>query len=89
MLTLAEVKAQNKANGMHFFSRDTMRFWGAKIHGGIRKGKYFITSEYNFSGTRRLFSVRTFDHNGKVETAGGFQAYATLADAKEAIKAES
>lgn len=86
MRTIAELKATNKANGNFWFDPDTMRFWRSKIHGGIRREKYFITSEDDFSRTRRLFSIRTFNAQGEIDTIGKFQAYATLTEAVEALK---
>lgn len=86
MKTISELKAVNKANGMFWFSPNTMQFWRTRIHSGIRKGKYFISSEDNFRRDRRLFSIRTFNDKGEIDTVGEFQAYSTLAEAKEALK---
>lgn len=82
--TLADVRVANKAAGFNWFSRDTMRFWSCRIHGGLRKGRFFITSEENFDRSKRVFSIREAMPDGRIHTprAGRF---ATLAEAKEAI----
>lgn len=85
-LTLAEVKAQNKANGQFFFSRDTMRFFKSRIHGGLRQGKYFITSENNYNASQRLYTIRLVKENFSIDTVGTFQTYHSLDEAKTAIK---
>lgn len=84
-LTLAEVKAQNKATGQFFFSRDTMRFFKSRIHGGLRRGKYFITSEDNFDGSKRLYTIRLVRYDFSISTVGTFQGYHSLEGARAAV----
>ena len=86
MLTIAELKERNKQNGSYWFSPDSLRFWGSKIHGKVRKGHYFITSEDNFNRTERLFTIRSFDHNAHIETVGKFQEYKSLNEALSALE---
>lgn len=85
--TMADVKRANLASDApHWFSRETMMFFGSRVHGGLIAGRYFITSEDNFDRTERLFTVRRANDDGKIDTIGGFQAYATLEAAREAAK---
>lgn len=84
--TIAEVRAANKATNHFFFSRDTMRFWQTRIHGGLRRGRFFITSEDNYDRTRRLYSVREAMPDGSIETRGELQGSRTVEDAREALE---
>lgn len=90
-LTLSEVKARNSANGMFWFSRSAMKFFRTKIHGGLRKGKYFITSEQCGDFAPRKFSVRFVADPLKcnIGTLGTFNSYLTIEEAKEAINQEA
>lgn len=83
--TMADVRAANKAAGEHWFSRETIRFFGSRIVGGIRRGRFFITSEDNFNRTKRLYSVREAMPDGSIETRGEFQGYRTVDEAREAL----
>lgn len=84
--TIAELKALSRENGYNWFDPSTMRFFASRIESGIIKGKYFITSEKNFDGTRRFFSVRSFDEKGDIDTIGEFQAYRNKDAARTAIR---
>ena len=67
-MTIAEMKAINKANGYHFFDRDTMRFWGSKVHTAPNKYRLFIESHDNFDRTEKLYRVCFFNVCGSIET---------------------
>lgn len=88
--TLAEAKRLNKNAGDTWFSPETMRFFNTRIHGGIRRERFFITSE-QFIDSRgnsepRMYSIRSINwETGQVETVGEFQEYKTLEAAKLAI----
>lgn len=58
MKTLAQFKKLNKNKGLHWFDIETLDFWGTKFESDIIAGKYFITSEKDFTGLKRLFTVR-------------------------------
>lgn len=91
--TIADIRAANARAGLHFFDRDTMRFFDSRIvpagpysgPGGV----YFVTSE-QFHGSQgsapRAFTVRTFDPaTGEVETARGqcgFNSIRTIEEAR-------
>ncbi len=88
---MAEVKAANKAVGGHWFDRSTMRFFDTRIEGGLRYGRYFITSE-QFTGSSgisepRKYTVRAARENGDIDTIGEFQAHWTREDASLALMA--
>lgn len=83
--TIADVRAANRATGNHWFNRPTMRFFNTVIHGGLRQGRYFITSESDIINPRRLFTIREAMPDGSINTVGGFQAYRTLSDARAVL----
>lgn len=62
--------------GGHWFSNDTMRFFSSRLPDyAYLKGDYayFITSEKDFSGNNRFYSIRKFDRrDGKIDTIGDF-----------------
>jgi ribosomal protein L19 len=71
--TLADFRAANKAAGMFFFSRDTVRFFKSRFESGLYNSRfnvfqYFLTSESNFDGTSRRFTVRRIQEDCGVET---------------------
>lgn len=85
-MKISEVKSIVTANGGHFFDKDTMKFWGTRIETGAFKNGCFVTSEYNYDGTKRLYTVRGF--NGKsIDTIGELQQYKTKESAREAARA--
>ncbi len=90
--TIADIRAANARAGLHFFDRDSMRFFDSRIaRGGPYCGPggvYFITSE-QFHGSQgsapRAFTVRSFDPaTGEVETARGcaFNSIRDIDDAR-------
>lgn len=85
-MTISELKELSRANGNCWFDKETMRFWNSHICSGIICGKYFITSEDNYNGTKTLYSIRTFNEKGEIDTVGEFQGYATIQDARDALR---
>ncbi len=84
-MKISEVKAIVKSNGSHFFDKDTMKYWGTRIETSVFKNGCFVTSENDFSETKRLYTVRRF--NGKsIVTIGDFQQYKTKEAAREAAR---
>ena len=84
--TLRDGIAAHKESGKHFFDRDTLRFFGSRIHPRLY-GDYFVTSEHNFDRTARLYTVRRFtDERGNVESVDGFQQYASYSGAHAAAR---
>lgn len=84
--TLADVKNANRAAGMHWFDRDTTRFFRTRIESKLLAGDYFITSEAYSDTAPRLYSIRQAQPDGGIETIGRFQGYTTKAAAQEAVK---
>lgn len=87
---LAEIREANRVAGMHWFSPDTLRFFGTRMcaHGRIFGGRYFVTSEYvgfDRRGPRR-YSVRVAGPDGAIDTVGDFGAYASRNGAIAAAK---
>lgn len=87
--SLAALKAAVTASGSPFFSKDTMRFFGSKLHGDIRGRRFFISSEHNFDRTARLFTVRWFHkYPDAVQLSGSslqFQQFETIEEARKAV----
>jgi hypothetical protein len=87
MMTLSEAKAIYGTGSGHFFDRDTMKYWGSRIESALYKNRCFVTSELNFDGSRRAYTVRRFSPDFlHVETVGEFQEHATKYGAREAAK---
>ncbi len=80
------IKRANKRAGQFWFNRDTMIFFNCCIHGGVIKGKYFISSEQNKLDDPRLFTVRMINEKGEIETIGEFQQYKTEVEARATFK---
>jgi len=75
----------------YWFSQSTLRFFGSRIywHTLTKNTNYqwlFITSEDNFDGTEKRFSVRSVNRAYDIDTLGDFLEYETLAEAKTALK---
>lgn len=96
--SVPQMRAAVTGSGSHFFDRKTMQHWGTKIHGGIKGGHYFITSdwaEFPVMGEdrprERAYKVRWFeDHNLASGMLSGEQlenAFPTLAEAQAAVTA--
>lgn len=87
--TIGQVKELNRRMGLHFFDHETMTFWGARTSSLVLPtpgGAVFVTSERNFDGTERLYSVRAINgETGMVDTLER-QAYKTLGGAKRAAR---
>ena len=88
--SIADMKAMNVAIGHHFFDKETMKHWGSKIHGGVRHGCYFITSEptAEINSTTRTYHARIMSKAGAIKSVGGDFGHGatTLAEAKERIE---
>ncbi len=89
-MTIDQIKAANKAAGYHWFSPETLRFFGSRILPTVYAGNVFITSDFTgFDRTERAYTVRQFiPETGKIDTvAAGFLAYATRSKAVKAARA--
>lgn len=78
-----ELQAMNYAAGGCFFDRGNMKAFRSRvlpdIYGG-GGGVFFVTSEQNYNGTARHFTVRRFDPaDGDVNTFGDFNGLSRAA----------
>ena len=81
-LTIQEMKENNKANGMHWFSKDTMNFFDSKIETSVYYDRTFITSELDCHREFRGYTWRLALERGKdIETIGDFLQFKTLEQA--------
>ena len=91
--TIADIERANHAAGMHWFSRDNKRFARSRILPTLYKGDrliWFISSEKSGwdDNDPRRFSVRVFDPtDGSVNTAGEFNGFNFVEDARDHAKA--
>lgn len=86
--TLRQLAELNKKNGGCWFDKDAMSFFKTSFESGIIRGRYFITSEQGDPTWPRLFTIRSFDEEGSVETVGGFQRFKTKEEALAAVPKE-
>lgn len=84
--SIRQIISANERNRGNFFSEKTMRFWGCRVSAEVVGGCYFVTSERDFSNTQRLYTIRKANADGTIDTVGDFQAYATLEQAKRAMR---
>lgn len=86
MMRIQELKELQKANGLHFFDKSTMEFFGSKIELFDICSEFFVTSEKRpHSDDKRRFTLRRFSRlTGAVSTVGEFQGYKTKAAAWKA-----
>ena len=77
-----DLRLFNAQQGRYFFSPSTLRSFGSRIqdlppYGGC----VFVTSEADFHGTNRRYSVRVMNKDGSIDTWGDFRDYGTRAEA--------
>lgn len=89
MESIDDIITVHKVAGGNWFDFDEMKYWGTQAHDHVvsegEKGSYFISSEPDFYGEDRRFTVRYCTMKGKISTVGEFRAYATEREAKDAI----
>lgn len=86
--TIADIKQANEANGMFFFSKDTMRFFASKVYPTVYGGRFFVTSEKSsFDNLARQYRVREADEGGNIFTDD--RIFATLEAARTYAKAKA
>lgn len=88
---MADVKRANKAVGGCWFSLSTMRFFRTRIETelitrGVSGRQVFVTSEQFNDDSPRLFTIREALPGGSIKTVGEFQQYASLSDARAAVR---
>lgn len=87
IIDMHEIEARHKG---YWFSPETMRFWRTRLpQTGVELAdgtSLFVSSERDFHGKLRLYTVRRQRVDGSIETVGEFQAYETRAQAQRAMK---
>lgn len=74
-----------RAHSGHWFDRDTLRFFKSRISEVVYGGRFFVTSEKSPNDKRR-YSIRIAHSDGRIDTIGGFQGYATSKSAHKAAE---
>lgn len=90
--TIDAIKAMNKAQGYHYFSPATMKFFRSKVSRKVYQGPggvYIVTSEQFVSSTGkaepRCYTVRKFNpETGDINTCGPFNVMSPYEAAKYA-----
>ncbi len=86
---IGDIERLNAQRGKHWFEADTLRFFRSR-HADtatVKDGQAYFTSSERGPGMSRRYSVRRMDMaTGSVESVGSFQEYATLSQAKAALK---
>jgi len=86
-MTFSDAREKYNSYGGHFFDRETMRFWKSRIESTLYKNRCFITSELNFDGSQRLYTVRRFSKDFKeVDTIGEFNCIRHIDTARKIAK---
>ena len=83
---LAAVKRANEMAEQHWFSPNTLRFFGSRIESRLIGGRWFISSETPDAYTRRRFTVREALPSGHIGNVGEFRQYASKAEARAAVR---
>lgn len=93
--SMEEVRAANAAIGHHWFDAATLEYWGTLVERfpagdvapdrALIAGEYFVTSEPDFDGADRRFTVRWVHASGAIETVGGFREHADRSAALAAL----
>ena len=81
--TIQQIKDANKAIGNHWFSPDTIRYFRSIVRGPVI-GNMFVSSERYNGDTERRYTIRECI-DGRIETVGEFQQYASKRQALKAI----
>ncbi len=91
--TLDQIKRANAEAGNHWFSPDTLRFFGSRVHattyGPDSRGRvYFVSSEYTgFERSARGYTVRVFEpRDGSVSSCSDFNDFGTRSAAHAAAR---
>jgi len=75
-----DIKSANRVRGLHFFDRDSLRFFKSRIGSDVYQGPggvFFVTSEQGpHDDSPRRYTVREFHpESGRVEKFGPFNEY--------------
>ena len=79
--TIDDVKSANSRAGYKWFTPDTLRFFASRPSKIVYGHGLFVSSELDFDGTTRRYTVRLALPTGEIETVGEFQQFATSGQA--------
>ena len=90
--TMSEYRKHCKENGSHWFSRDTMNFFGSRIESHLKGGRWFIESQLDgpaWVNPERIYLLREIAQ--KKSSQGHYpiekdEAFMTLKEAKAALR---
>ena len=90
-MQLFETYRARTNNGGHFFDRDTMRFFGLRVMrehlcNATTTDIYFVTSELDFYGQDRRYTVRVLRAEGSIDEVGAFRQHASRSVALRAMR---
>jgi hypothetical protein len=86
-LTFNEMAALQAERNLHWFDKSSMNFFNTTLETQPNKINIFITSDRMELDMPKQYSLRWFNpETCNVETLGEFQAYDTIAEAREARK---
>lgn len=88
-MSITEMKRLNKENGYCYFSRESMRFWGAKVIATYNNGLFIESLTFSVVENETVYKVGMMLPNGDVCTIDANNRdffYSTLEDAKTRVK---
>lgn len=80
------IQAANEASGLFWFSEETRRFFGTRIHGDFGNGVFTTSEKAGFNKSERIFSVRLADEAGQIYTWNSFGHFDTVGKANTAAR---
>lgn len=78
---MKEVVENSIKAGWYYFDDDTMAFWGSEICTELFDNDTFVICEDNFDRSKRLYSVRKYNHEDASVDTIVFQKFDKLKDA--------
>ena len=88
-LSIAEMKRLNKENGYCYFSKETMKFWGAKVISTYNNGLFIEALTASVVEDDTVYKVSIMMPNGDICTIdkdNEYSFFSTLEDAKSRVK---
>ena len=87
--TIEDVKRRAKRAGSCWFDPGTLRFFRCRVSDRVHPAAdvcFFVSSECDYRGEDRRYTVRCAGADGGIDTIGDFRAYPTSAAAHRAAK---
>ena len=79
---MAEVRQANADAGKHFFSSMMTHQYRSRVSGDLFGGRFFVTSEPDFWGNDRRYTVHTVKPDGSIWMVSNWRQFPTLKYAK-------